>query len=420
MKNSFFLRPLVLGLLCAQLSAQVEVVSGGNVGVGTNSPGQKLSVSGANGAPGTTGTSADSALRLGSSVTNLVLDAGVSGGSGAFAWLQARSQASYADNFNLSLNPNGGNVGIGTSDPGSRRVKVETSGAANDVGLDVTIGRTTGTNYGLLVNAGGGGASFNQGILTTAGGAAANIGLRIYNVAAGANNYALYSDSAAQSYFQGNVGIGGSPGQKLTINGSHGDTLVRLFSDAYGQGVGGANTALLSLWASEPGWTWTGAGIGNNFVPTARITTTRGASYMRLLDNGILICTMDSSGNDKGGIAVTDGNVGIGTASPSQKLQVAGSVRATSFISDTQTYADFVFRPDYRLAPLSEVEAHIRDHGHLPGIPSEAEARANGIDLTAMQVKLLQKVEELTLHQIAQGKRIQALEQENARLRNEP
>jgi hypothetical protein len=111
------------------------------------------------------------------------------------------------------------------------------------------------------------------------------------------------------------------------------------------------------------------------------------------------------------------GNVGIGTMTPSYKLEVAGPVRATSFISNSTTYADFVFKPDYKLRPLADVEAAIRRDGHLPDIPSEAEAKAHGIDLAAQQVKLLQKVEELTLYVIEHQKELAQLRAENAALK---
>lgn len=112
-----------------------------------------------------------------------------------------------------------------------------------------------------------------------------------------------------------------------------------------------------------------------------------------------------------------NGNVGIGTTSPTYKLHVSGIVRAVRFVSDTQTYADFVFEDDYELPTLTEVEDFIEKNNHLPDIPSEKEARANGVDLQKMQAKLLQKIEELTLYVIEQQKSIDALKHENASIK---
>jgi hypothetical protein len=109
------------------------------------------------------------------------------------------------------------------------------------------------------------------------------------------------------------------------------------------------------------------------------------------------------------------GNVGIGTTNPTQKLSVNGTIRAKEVIVDTG-WSDYVFAPDYRLAPLSEVEQHIKADGHLPGIPSATDVAAHGVTIGEMQAKLLAKIEELTLHQIEQEKAIHALKTENAEL----
>lgn len=56
----------------------------------------------------------------------------------------------------------------------------------------------------------------------------------------------------------------------------------------------------------------------------------------------------------------------------------------------------------------------------MSGIPSESEVKENGgIGLGEMQVKLLQKIEELTLDVIGQEKRIQELESELKERRKE-
>jgi len=72
--------------------------------------------------------------------------------------------------------------------------------------------------------------------------------------------------------------------------------------------------------------------------------------------------------------------------------------------------ADYVFEPSYPLAPLSEVDAYVRRNKHLPEVPSASEMESKGVDLAKMNMLLLKKVEELTLHAIEQEKRIQALE----------
>jgi len=72
------------------------------------------------------------------------------------------------------------------------------------------------------------------------------------------------------------------------------------------------------------------------------------------------------------------------------------------------TPADYVFEPDYKLAPLSEVEAFTKEHKHLPEVPSAKEMTENGVDMAAMNMVLLKKVEELTLHAIALQKDLEA------------
>jgi hypothetical protein len=63
------------------------------------------------------------------------------------------------------------------------------------------------------------------------------------------------------------------------------------------------------------------------------------------------------------------------------------------------TWPDYVFSTGYNLLTLNEVEQFISDNGHLPGVPSAKEIeQEGGVEIGKMQVKLLQKVEELTLY----------------------
>lgn len=102
--------------------------------------------------------------------------------------------------------------------------------------------------------------------------------------------------------------------------------------------------------------------------------------------------------------AIQNGNVGIGTATPNAKLAVNGNIRAKEIKVETVNWPDYVFAKDYQLPSLQETEQHIKEKGHLPGIPSAEEVKSNGIDLGEMNAKLLKKIEELTLHLIELNK----------------
>jgi hypothetical protein len=111
-------------------------------------------------------------------------------------------------------------------------------------------------------------------------------------------------------------------------------------------------------------------------------------------------------------------SVGIGTQAPgAYRLAVNGPIRAKEIVVETG-WSDFVFEPDYDLPSLKRIEEHIREHGHLPDIPSAKEVAANGVKVGEMESKLLQKIEELTLHLIDMNKRLKTLERENAQLRS--
>ena len=102
------------------------------------------------------------------------------------------------------------------------------------------------------------------------------------------------------------------------------------------------------------------------------------------------------------------GKVGIKTTTPGNyDLAVNGKIRAQEIKVENANWPDFVFANSYVLPTLKETEAHIKEKGHLPGIPSAADVKANGVDLGEMNAKLLQKIEELTLYLIEKDKQIE-------------
>lgn len=118
------------------------------------------------------------------------------------------------------------------------------------------------------------------------------------------------------------------------------------------------------------------------------------------------------------------GKVQIGAQLPTTqtdyKLAVDGKLVTKSlFVTSPINWADFVFAPKYRLMPLPELETYLRVNRHLPAVPSASEVESKGYNVSEMDAKLLQSLEELTLHVIELNKQNQQLQAEMATLRKQ-
>ncbi len=114
----------------------------------------------------------------------------------------------------------------------------------------------------------------------------------------------------------------------------------------------------------------------------------------------------------------SDGNVGIGTIDPQNKLSVEGTIWAQEVKVSMTDAADWVFEDDYELRSLEEVETFVKSNKHLPDVPSADEFRKNDMNLGEMNNLLLQKMEEMTLYMIEMNKEVQQLKAENIELKS--
>ena len=286
---------------------RMRITSSGNVGIGTTSPSKKLSVAGdvilgQGQSRSVTYRSGDGNFRItpnsGGWSTGYFFDNYSGTYKGGFGLLGTTDSATYfwiGDNYNdttMVIQPNAGNVGIGTTSPGNKLDVYDSSVSAN-----IIRARNATQQIALGVNDASGGAFLFVN---------SNHALRF-----GTNGSERMRIDAS-----GNVGIGTtSPEAKLhtkvgTSGGSPYDSSVGIFAE-------GASRSIIQMSSTSDAYLMFGDASVNN-------QAWFGYNHA---NNQLMLHT--------GSSITMDGNVGIGTTSPGVKLEVASSSNPSIKIQDT-------------------------------------------------------------------------------------
>lgn len=134
-----------------------------------------------------------------------------------------------------------------------------------------------------------------------------------------------------------------------------------------------------------------------------------------------IIISMPNDGNDGNSyIGINDAAHGTWVKFFNNAIaRFDGKINAKEVEVKANVWADYVFKKDYKLRTLDEVEKHIQEKGHLPNIPSAEKVVKEGINLGEMDAKLLEKIEELTLYSIEQNKQLKSQEKEIKELKKQ-
>ena len=280
------------------------ITSAGNVGIGTTSPDAALSIANvtATGQIGLHLTNSSGSFLLFTDAGSKDYAVGIPDGSQALAFFKDRNPASAGTEV-MRLDSSG-NVGIGTTSPtGALDVRAADSSTANNVTTSQFSVQELTASHGVFIRTKGagsngiGGTTYANQILSYGG----NIGLEIYT--SDAANLVLGTGATERMRINGsgNVGIGtNNPGYLLDVNG--------------GVHFSGSSASYDTLF---------------NYSTNKDIYLRAGAAAGKIVIGDQNTGTVELTGP---GNKIISGNVGIGTASPSALLHVAGVTRVNELI----------------------------------------------------------------------------------------
>ena len=226
------------------------------------------------------------------------------------------------------------------------------------------------------------------------------------------------SNNVSIGGFQGKYGVVDyvNPNYRLHITGYTGtNNLNGIFIDAYGKtGLYSKVTTGTAIWAQST----TGlAGLFNGMTRFNGNTVFDGNAQF-LATVGIGTSTPQKKLHvQNGDILIQNGRLLLSNGQNQIELKSDGLIHAREIEVDLDVIPDYVFEDDYDLMPLTELQKFIDLNHYLPNIKSAAEYETYGsIPLKELNLKLLEKVEELTLYTLKQEKEIEALKAANAEI----
>ena len=291
---------------------RVRIDGSGNVGVGTSTIIGKLQVNSTSApyyGPATSSATANGIFILGNTTADVVNTFGVDASATAYAWIQPRKTGT-ATYYSLALNPNGGNVGIGTTTPGAL-LELSSSTAASLLNIKGARGNN------ILYVSGSGNIGINSTAFDPLAPEALLISGSTYNIISADTNINTYGQVHTQNRNAGTAASSDLVATNDTGNEVGNYVDMGINSSGYTAGfIGNANDGYLYNTGSQ--FFIGNASPGRNLYFFAGSTTNTASMMLS-----------------------ASGNVGIGTTSPSFKLDVSGNARVgDSLYVTTATTSD--------------------------------------------------------------------------------